>query len=497
MKMVSAKHKTLNVPWGMEVLHGCIGKRSYTWYKGSVLFLTFLCYAGFHASRKPSSIVKSILKGDGTVTAGDGSNRMLLGGGPVVQVDLPMHMRAGWAPFNQPGGQSKLGEMDLAFLAAYALGMFFAGHLGDRLDLRWFLSAGMLGSGIFVSLLGMAYFWDIHIFSYFVIVSIIGGLFQSTGWPSVVSIVANWSGKGKRGLVMGIWNAHTSVGNILGTVVSAALLSWGWGWSYVVLGFLMIALAALMFGFLVVHPTDVGVGDGTRTPDDQESSKPAHGSHAEAEGIHFWDAWKIPGVTSFAFCLFFAKLIAYTFLYWLPYYIKETPIEGRYLSAKEAGDLSVLFDVGGVAGGVMAGHLSDKTGASALVSVAFTLMSVPFLWMYRTYGYISFSANVSLMMVSGFFVNGPYALITTAVSADLGSHESLQGNAKALATVSAIIDGMGSIGAALGPMLTGYISDMGGFDLVFTMLYLSAISAGMLLIKLAAKELVMLRGGKR
>ena len=32
------------------------------------------------------------------------------------------------------------------------------------------------------------------------------------------------------------------------------------------------------------------------------------------------------------------------------------------------------------------------------------------------------------------------------------------GNEKALATVTAIIDGMGSIGAAIGPMLTGYIS---------------------------------------
>ncbi len=56
-------------------------------------------------------------------------------------------------------------------------------------------------------------------------VSVLAGLFQSTGWPSVVSIVANWSGKGKRGLIMGIWNAHTSVGNILGTVIAAAMLS--------------------------------------------------------------------------------------------------------------------------------------------------------------------------------------------------------------------------------------------------------------------------------
>ncbi len=71
-----------------------------------------------------------------------------------------------------------------------------------------------------------------------------------------------------------------------------------------------------------------------------------------------------------------------------------------------------------------------------------------------------------------------------------------QGNSKALATVTAIIDGMGSIGAAIGPMMTGYISQVGGFDLVFVMLYMSAITAGLLLIKLAAKELVQLRSRK-
>ena len=49
-------------------------------------------------------------------------------------------------------------------------------------------------------------------------------------------------------------------------------------------------------------------------------------------------------------------------------------------------------------------------------------------------------------MACGFLVNGPYALITTAVSADLGTHKSLKGNSKALATVTAIIDGTGSIG---------------------------------------------------
>ena len=64
-------------------------------------------------------------------------------------------------------------------------------------------------------------------------------------------------------------------------------------------------------------------------------------------------------------------------------------------------------------------------------------------------------ANIVLMMITGMFVNGPYALITTAVSADLGTHSSLKGISRALATVTAIIDGTGSVGAALGPLLTG------------------------------------------
>jgi OPA family glycerol-3-phosphate transporter-like MFS transporter 1/2 len=68
------------------------------------------------------------------------------------------------------------------------------------------------------------------------------------------------------------------------------------------------------------------------------------------------------------------------------------------------------------------------------------------MFIYEDYGADGFATNVVLLIVVGFLVNGPYALITTAVSADLGTHHSLEGNAKALATVSAIIDGTGSVG---------------------------------------------------
>jgi OPA family glycerol-3-phosphate transporter-like MFS transporter 1/2 len=39
----------------------------------------------------------------------------------------------------------------------------------------------------------------------------------------------------------------------------------------------------------------------------------------------------------FAMTLFFAKLVAYTFLYWLPYYISTTAVGGRALTPSVSG----------------------------------------------------------------------------------------------------------------------------------------------------------------
>ena len=48
----------------------------------------------------------------------------------------------------------------------------------------------------------------------------VAGAVSSSGWPGVVTAVANWFGKSKKGLIFGIWNSHTSIGNILGSVIA-------------------------------------------------------------------------------------------------------------------------------------------------------------------------------------------------------------------------------------------------------------------------------------
>ncbi|CAF90841.1 unnamed protein product, partial [Tetraodon nigroviridis] len=114
----------------------------------------------------------------------------------------------------------------------------------------------------------------------------------------------------------------------------------------------------------------------------------------------------VQGVVEFSLCLLFAKLVSYTFLFWLPLYITKagemapgpslTPADWggsrrgpaqsdrssaslttAHLDAKKAGDLSTLFDVGGIVGGILAGVVSDKSGKRASTCAVMLLLAAP------------------------------------------------------------------------------------------------------------------------
>ncbi|KAF6147534.1 hypothetical protein GIB67_040942 [Kingdonia uniflora] len=177
----------------------------------------------------------------------------------------------------------------------------------------------------------------------------------------------------------------------------------------------------------------------------------------------------IPGVIQFVLCLFLAKLEAHTFLYWLPFYLSQIAIGGEYISVKSTGNLSTLFDLGGIVGGILTGYITDKLSVRPTAAATFMYAAIPAMPLYRVYVRVSKSLNILLIMVAGLFVNGPYALITITVSVDLGTQHSLMGNSRALTTVSAIIDGMGSASAALRPLISGFHSSKStGVDMSFS-----------------------------
>jgi len=198
--------------------------------------LTFITYVLFHATRKPPSIVKRCADGGGqacgtttrnpaavqritlSATSAHGnilmqppSKQSVLRGGThsasskssdpdpnALPETAAAAAAAGWAPFNGPRGSVLLGQMDLAFLLAYSVGLFAAGHVADRVDVRMFLAWGMVVGGLMTTLAGLAFFWELHSFAYFVVVMVSHCLLDSafywsrhSGWLTCFGLSAN------------------------------------------------------------------------------------------------------------------------------------------------------------------------------------------------------------------------------------------------------------------------------------------------------------------
>ncbi|CAL7951810.1 unnamed protein product [Xylocopa violacea] len=530
-------------PWGLLVIEYIVSKccprcrvNRMVWHQGGILALTYLAYTCYHMTRKPISVVKNVLS----------LNCSTLSPPPNFLINnTNRDTWCDWAPFDTADAPALLGMLDSAFLFAYAAAMFLSGFIAERVNLRYFLTFGMLASGISCYLFGIARPYNIHSLWYFILVQAIGGIFQTSGWPGVVTVVGNWFGKGKKGLIFGIWNSHTSLGNILGSLIAAEFVESDWGLSFMVPGGTMGLAGFVIFLFLAPNPIDIGcippvppryrkfdaanssdegsgTDDGENTYNDVEDrltyrcayrelvdaddraslrseTSPILSRHRHVQEPHkgnaigFWGAMTIPGVIEYSLSLFFAKLVSYTFLYWLPLYIAASTTYSATLSA----DISTLFDVGGIAGAIAAGVLSDYSGMNALTCAVMLGFAVPMLFLYDYIGSTALGTNIVLLLIAGLLVNGPYALITTAVSAELGTHPSLGDNSKALATVTAIIDGTGSIGAAVGPLLAGLVSRWAGWHNVFYMLMIADMLALLLLSRLVYKDIQVYRRRRR
>ena len=199
---------------------------------------------------------------------------------------------------------------------------------------------------------------------------------------------------------MGLWNSHTSLGNIFGSLIAGAFVSSNWGLSFTVPGMIIAGVGFILFLFMVPRPEDVGLpgsSPGQVSREDPDESDPLMEDKEEEEeqdrhviedsqeaeqreerAIGFVGALKIPGVVEFSLCLFFSKLVSYTFLYWLPNYIHST----AHVDAQESAILSTIFDLGGIIGGTMAGIVSDTTHRPATTCLVMLILAVPTMYTY-------------------------------------------------------------------------------------------------------------------
>ncbi len=325
-----------------------------------------------------------------------------------------------------------------AFSFAYFLFGFLAiisGRLADKLGPR----AVLVACGLF---LGFGYLlmsqvnsiWQLYLF-YGVAV----GIGNSGDIPALATL-ARWFVK-KRGMVTGITKAGAGLGMvILPLLVNWLISSYGWRNAYVVLGIIsMVGLVAAAL-FLKRDPGQIGqYPDGATEPEEAVSGVGVRQfSLRDVVGIRqFWifsAAWFLVH-----FC------IQIVMLHIVPHVIEQgisTTVAATILSA--IGGASILGRIG-------MGGVSDKLGRKATFIVAMSILAAALIWVQFAQAAWMFYLFAALY---GIAHGAVFTLITPLLAElfGLGSLGAIFGAATFI----------GTIGGAIGPVISGRLFDITG-----------------------------------
>jgi sugar phosphate permease len=344
-------------------------------------------------------------------------------------------------------GTGTLAAIDTAYLIAYACGQVPSGLVADRWGARRLVAAGMfISAGACVAFGSSSTAWA------FAVCFALNGFAQATGWPGTTKIVAEWTTPRDRGRVMGLWSTCYQVGGIAATALASfALGHFGWRSAFFVpaCGLALVALLVLW-----------GVPRGSV----QSRGPTEHVSGTSALRA----ALRMPLLYSYGACYFCIKLIRYSLLFWLPFYLHTA----NGFDEVASGYLSTGFEVGGVLGCIAVGYASDRSTRSRATVAAITLLGLAVaVFAYAALHSLSALWHFCALGVIGALLFGPDALLSGAAAQDAGGPE-------ASATAAGMVNGLGSAGGLLqGAVTVGVQQAFGWHGLLYVFVGLSVLAS--------------------
>lgn len=374
----------------------------------------------------------------------------------------------------------------------YGLSKLVNGILADRVNGRWHMVIGLIGSTItafgigfgtiiITKLTGVAEGSTADFVSKLVLLIsvfyILNQLFQGCGFPPCSRLLPRWVPAAELATKMSIWNTSHSIGagiaclcgifimGMMGSdmsgnaevvssiatnlgkevtdpaVVSAAQNYGAWKWMFIIPGIIAAIGVFITATILRDTPKSVGLPELTEANEKVESTE----TSAELSAFIRKHVWKNPVIWALAVADFFVYVIRFAVLDWGPTFLREH----CGMNAEWAGITVFVFEIFGVIGMLIAGWASDKLfdGRSArtcLICMIGTLISVIGFIVLQKAG----AGPVVLLFVlalAGAFIYGPQALIGVISS----NHATRKGSATALGIigfvsyVSVLVSGWG------------------------------------------------------
>ena len=380
---------------------------------------------------------------------------------------------------------TQMGLLDTCYMLSYAFGNMIGGTLGDSYPLKYVVSLGLSLTALVLITISTFDYLQIHLFSLFLFTWGVNGLFQSVVRPCAVALMANWFPRLSRGSVMGIWSANTSVGDVIGAELGGLMLYAGFSWKVILLTCAFIVILVSFVFFIVVEDRpslDLIAADSCC---DKEFSLMVKQRSFTKHGINFFSAWRIQGVLIYSVTFACTKVLLYGMLFWLPFFLTNR----LSLTGDIVGLMTALFAIGGVLGSSVGGWVTDLVkGYRSFVLMPMVGVTIPLLFLF---GIGANDTNLWLcyliIPLLGFMNAGSSHLICTAVAADLAERSEMKRADDAKATVTGIMNGVGSLGAAAGGVLIGWLQTL-CWDYVFAFLVSLSLLATVLLLIIMTTE---------
>ncbi|OYW22725.1 MAG: hypothetical protein B7Z55_04305, partial [Planctomycetales bacterium 12-60-4] len=346
-----------------------------------------------------------------------------------------------------------MGGVMSGYYWAYALSQLPAGWISQRWGTRWSLAAWMSGTSVLTALVAITSSrWDLSL------VWLCAGVAIAGIFPTCAQAIVTWFYADERAFPSGTLGSAMSVGAAISTALTGWLLgvfspSGGWRWI-----FLLYALPGILWSLGFVCWYRDPVSPGSLMADEPEIPQNDRVSADDPVAALDYDGWWFDRRTWLICLQQFFRAAGYVFYAtWFPSFLQET----KGVTTAAAGVLTSLPLLGVVVGGVFGGWTIDviesmtrsKRISRQLVGIlSHTLCG---LCIFAAQPIEDPTAAVGLITL-GSFIFAFGSATSYAITMDLGGRRT--------ATVFALMNTCGNIGAAICPYVVGLLIPRIGWE---------------------------------
>lgn len=351
----------------------------------------------------------------------------------------------------------------------FALTLSLAGKLYDRYGPRWvILASTVLLSAGYISTSQVYSLWQFHLF-YGVLTAVgIGG----ASVPLIAALMSKWFAR-RKGLAISLALSGYCLGQfVLVPIINWFVLTYGWRFSYVLLGFIILAANALVLTVLKGDPEDMGLKPyGYDTIDAAAEPKKPNNTIPQPNDLSLMQASK---TGSFWFFLLFMFICGSGDFLVAAHLV---PVVTDYgVSPTSAANMMAWFGLMSMGGILIAGPASDFIGNKIPIALTFVLRLIVFLMILKYPSPITFYV---FAVGFGFTLLVTAPLTTTLVGRLYGfTHMGL---------ISGFITTIHHLGGGFWAFMGGVLFDKtGSYQITFTLSAALAVIA--IISTLAIKE---------